>query len=41
MKHNSQIQKVIADARMRNTIQSEKVNRMKEEKAKREMEEMI
>lgn len=40
MKHTSQIQRVISEARFRNSIQSEKVNKWKDEKQKREFDEM-
>jgi hypothetical protein len=40
-KHHSQIQRVISEARFRNTMQSEKVNRWKEEKEKQEQVEML
>jgi hypothetical protein len=40
MKHDYQIQRVISEAKMRNTIQSEKVSKWKEDKKRLELEEM-
>ena len=40
LKHSSQIQRVVSEARFRNTMQSEKVSRWKEEKQKQELEEL-
>eukprot|EP00347_Sterkiella_histriomuscorum_P015532 403356677 len=39
-KHAYQIQRVISEARLRNSIQQEKVNKWKEDKQRQEMEEM-
>ena len=39
-KHEHQLQRVASEARMRNTLQSEKVDRWREERAREEQEEM-